>query len=109
MTRTLERSILQAAGYEVLVAADGAQALEMLRSTPVDLVVSDVEMPRLTGIELVTAIRRDDALRQLPVVLVTSLGAPEQVEAGATAGANAYIVKGRFDQRELLETVGRLL
>ncbi len=109
MTRTLERSILEAAGYEVVVASDGAQALELLRSTTVDLVVSDVEMPRMDGLELTTAVRQDDQLRHLPIVLVTSLDAPEHVERGAAAGADAYIVKGRFDQNELLHTVGRLL
>jgi two-component system chemotaxis sensor kinase CheA len=109
MTRTLERSILESAGYEVIVATDGQHALELLGTTPVDAVVSDVEMPRLTGIQLTGAIRQDERLRHLPVVLVTSLDAPEHVERGAAAGADAYIVKGRFDQNELLQTLGRLL
>jgi two-component system chemotaxis sensor kinase CheA len=109
MTRTLERSILESAGFEVTVATDGAHAFELLQVTPVDAVVSDVEMPRMTGIELCSAIRQDERLRHLPVVLVTSLDAPEHVERGAAAGADAYIVKGRFDQNELLQTLGRLL
>jgi two-component system chemotaxis sensor kinase CheA len=109
MTRTLERSILESAGYEVVVATDGQQALELLRSNPVELVVSDVEMPRMTGLELTAAVRQDEQLRHLPIVLVTSLDSPEHVERGAAAGADAYIVKGRFDQNDLLQTVGRLL
>jgi len=109
MTRTLERSILDAAGYEVLVASDGQQALDVLRSTKVDVIVSDVEMPRMSGLELTIAVRQDERLRHLPVVLVTSLDSPEHVERGAAAGADAYIVKGRFDQNDLLQTVGRLL
>jgi two-component system chemotaxis sensor kinase CheA len=109
MTRTLERSILEAAGYDVVIATDGMQALEVARSTPIDLVVSDVEMPRLDGLGLTAAIRQDEQLRHLPVVLVTSLDSPEHVERGAAAGADAYIVKGRFDQNDLLKTVGRLL
>jgi two-component system chemotaxis sensor kinase CheA len=109
MTRTLERSILDAAGYEVVVATDGQQALDMLRETAVDLVVSDVEMPRLDGLGLTSAIRQDEMLRHLPVILVTSLDSPDHVERGAAAGADAYIVKGRFDQHELLQTIGRLL
>jgi len=109
MTRTLERTILETAGYNVVVAGDGEQALSILRNSEVDAVVSDVEMPRMSGLELTAAIRQDEHLRHLPVVLVTSLDAPEHVERGAAAGADAYIVKGRFDQNELLQTVGRLL
>jgi two-component system, chemotaxis family, sensor kinase CheA len=109
MTRTLERSIVEAAGYEALVASDGLQALEMLAANAVDAIISDVEMPRMTGLELTTAVRQDERLRHLPVVLVTSLDTPEYLEMGASAGADAYIVKGRFDQAELLQTLGRLL
>ena len=109
MTRTLERTILEAAGYAVVVAGDGAQALEVLRDTQVDAIVSDIEMPRMNGFELTAAVRQDERLRHLPIVLVTSLDAPEHVERGAAAGADAYIVKGRFDQDDLLNTIGRLL
>lgn len=108
-TRTLERSILEAAGYEVTGAADGLEALGVLRAGPIDLVVSDVNMPGLDGFGLTAEIRRDAALRQIPVVLVTSLDAREHRERGVAAGADAYIVKGRFDQTQLLETIGRLL
>ena len=109
MTRTLERSILQAAGYEALVASDGVQALEVLGTQAVDAIISDVEMPRMTGLELTSAVRQDERFRHLPVVLVTSLDKPEHIERGASAGADAYIVKGQFDQAELLGTLGRLL
>jgi two-component system chemotaxis sensor kinase CheA len=109
MTRTLERTILESAGYTVVVASDGAHALEMLDETPVDAIVSDVEMPRMTGLELTTALRQDERWRHLPVVLVTSLDSPEHVERGAAAGADGYIVKGRFDQNDLLQAVARLV
>jgi two-component system chemotaxis sensor kinase CheA len=109
MTRTLERTILEAAGYAVVVATDGAHALEILDQTAVDVIVSDVEMPRMNGFDLTAAVRQDERWRHLPVVLVTSLDAPDHVERGASAGADAYIVKGRFDQNDLLQTVGRLL
>jgi two-component system chemotaxis sensor kinase CheA len=109
MTRTLERTILESAGYTVFVAADGAQALALLDETTVDAIVSDVEMPGMTGLELTAAVRQDERWRHLPIVLVTSLDSPEHVERGAAAGADAYIVKGRFDQNDLLQTVGRLL
>jgi two-component system chemotaxis sensor kinase CheA len=109
MTRTLERTILESAGYTVIVAADGVQALQLLNETTVDAIVADIEMPRMNGLELTAAVRQDERWRHLPIVLVTSLDTPEQVERGAAAGADAYIVKGRFDQNDLLQTVGRLL
>ncbi len=109
MTRTLERTILEAAGYSVVVATDGAQALELLNEHRIDIIVSDVEMPRMDGLALTSAVRQDERWPNLPIVLVTSLDAPEQVERGAAAGADAYIVKGRFDQNDLLNTIGRLL
>jgi two-component system, chemotaxis family, sensor kinase CheA len=109
-SRTLERSILEAAGFDTITAVHGAQALEFLqRGEHVDLVVSDVEMPELDGFELTIEIRRDPRLAQIPVILITSLNAPEHKERGAMAGADAYIVKGEFDQGVLLETINRLL
>jgi two-component system chemotaxis sensor kinase CheA len=109
-TRTLIRSILEAAGYDVVVAADGLEALGLLQqSEPFDLVVADVEMPRMDGFQLTEAIRRDERLRQTPVVLVTSLVGQDHRERGVAAGADAYIVKSLFEQGQLLETIGRLL
>lgn len=108
-SRTLEKNILSSAGYEVLMAVDGRAALELLADVDVDLVITDVDMPTMNGIELTRAIRSNQALAQLPVVLVTSLGADEDRQRGADAGADAYIVKGTFDQDELLRAVARLL
>ncbi|MCA1960112.1 MAG: response regulator, partial [Desulfomonile sp.] len=88
---------------------DGADAWAVLRTKPFDLVVSDIEMPRMNGFELTASIRADEKLAHLPVVLVTSLGSREDRERGIDAGANAYIVKGNFDQNHLLETVERLV
>jgi two-component system chemotaxis sensor kinase CheA len=108
-TRTLIRSILEAAGYEVEVAGDGLEAMALLQTGSFDLVVADVEMPRMNGFELTEAIRRDERMRQTPVVLVTSLDGGDHRERGVAAGADAYIVKAAFDQGQLLDTVGRLL
>jgi two-component system chemotaxis sensor kinase CheA len=108
-TRTLLRSILESAGYDVAVAADGLEAMTLLHERSIDLVVADVEMPRMDGYELTAAIRRDERLRQTPVVLVTSLNSREHRERGVAAGADAYIVKAEFAQGHLLDTVGRLL
>jgi two-component system, chemotaxis family, sensor kinase CheA len=109
VTRTLEKGILEAAGYQVRVAPDGAAALELLRREPCDLVVTDVEMPRLDGFALTAEVRADDRLRDLPVVLVTSLASEDDRRRGVEAGADAYIVKGAFDQDRLLETIRRLI
>lgn len=108
-SRTLERNILKTAGYDVLTAVDGEEALKILKSEDIDLVVSDVEMPLLDGFELTSRIRGNAAFEKTPVILVTSLGSEEDKAKGAEAGADAYIVKGAFDQDELLKTVGRLL
>lgn len=108
-TRTLEKNILEAAGYRVRVAADGVEAWTMLESDGCDLVVSDIEMPRMDGFELTSRVRADQRLRDLPMVLVTSRDSREDRERGVHVGADAYIVKGGFDQEWLLETIRRLL
>ena len=108
-TRTLERSILEAAGYEVMVAADGAEGWRLLQESPPDLVVADVEMPRLDGFGLTEAIRGSKRFHDLPVVLVTALASERDQARGLEAGASAYLVKSAFDQRNLLETIAQLL
>jgi two-component system chemotaxis sensor kinase CheA len=108
-TRTLERSILEAAGYTVLVAVDGADAWRILQEKGADLVVSDVEMPHMDGFALTEAIRGSPRFRALPVVLVTALESDADKARGLTAGANAYLIKSSFDQTSLLETIAQLL
>ena len=108
-TRTLERHILERAGYAVRLASDGQEALGVMRTGRFDLVVADVDMPRLDGISMVRAMRADAALESLPAILVTSRNEESDRQRGLAAGAQAYIVKGRFDQDLLLQTIGRLL
>jgi two-component system chemotaxis sensor kinase CheA len=108
-TRELIRSILQSAGYEVTAAVDGADGLDKLRSAPYDLVVSDVEMPRLDGFQLAAAVSAGRAGAPVPVVLITSLAAAEHRRRGLEAGASAYIVKSQFNQESLLDVVRQLL
>ena len=108
-TRSLERNILETAGYTVRVAADGMEAWLLLQREPVDLVVSDVMMPHMTGFELTSRIRGDKRLGNLPVVLVTAQESPQDREQGLAAGADAYLVKSAFDQDNLLTTIGRLI
>jgi two-component system, chemotaxis family, sensor kinase CheA len=108
-TRTLEKSILEGAGYRVRVAGDGAEAWRLLQGNGCDLLLTDVEMPQMDGFELTTRVRADQRLRDLPVVLVTSRDSDEDRERGVRAGADAYVVKGAFDQERLLDTLRRLL
>lgn len=107
--RTLVKNILEAAGYDVKTAVDGAEAFSLLKTEKFDLVVSDVEMPRMDGFDLTAKIRTTRELTELPVVLVTALESREHRERGIDAGANAYIVKSSFDQSNLLEVIGRLI
>jgi two-component system chemotaxis sensor kinase CheA len=107
-SRTLERNILTRSGYEVIVAVDGEEAWNLLQKHPVDLVVTDIQMPKIDGFELTRRIRSDAGLKNLPVILVTGLGSPRDLAEGAEVGADEYIVKGQFDQRKLLEAVARL-
>ncbi|MCB2099996.1 MAG: response regulator, partial [Rhodobacterales bacterium] len=108
-TRTLEASILEQEGFEVRTAADGQEAWSMIQQSPPDLLISDFEMPRMNGIELTRTIRGSSRHRALPVILVTGRGKPEDRARGLEAGANAYLVKSRFDQTVLVDTVRQLL
>ena len=108
-SRMLLKGILESAGYEVTTAVDGIDAFTTLRSGHFDLVVSDVEMPRLNGFDLTARIRADGTLAEMPVVLVTALESREDRERGIEVGANAYLVKSSLDQDDLLETLQRLV
>ena len=107
--RALLKNILEATGFRVKTAVDGLDALTTLKTESFDLVVSDVEMPRMDGFDLTMKIRADRKLAELPVVLVTALDSRENRERGIDAGANAYIVKSSFDQTNLLEVIKRLV
>ncbi|MCZ7555797.1 MAG: response regulator [Bacteroidia bacterium] len=108
-SRVLLHDILVSSGYQVKTAVDGIDALTHLREAAYDLVVSDVEMPRMNGFELTQSIRKDEKLHEVPVVLVTGLESREDRERGFDVGANAYIIKSGFDQSNLLEVIGRLI
>ena len=109
-TRELERSIFEAAGYEVETANDGAQGYSKLKEgLAVDAVVTDVQMPNMTGFELTRAIKADSVLADIPVIIVTSLERDEEKAEGIDAGADAYITKSVFNQDTLLDTVERLI
>lgn len=108
-TRVLLKNILDSAGYDAKTAVDGIDAFNVLKAEDFDLVVSDIDMPRMDGFNLTAKIRADKKLAELPVVLVTALESRDDQERGMEAGANAYIVKSSFDQSNLLDTIRRLI
>jgi two-component system chemotaxis sensor kinase CheA len=108
-TRTLEKSILEAAGYEVTVAADGTAAWQMLQDQGADLLVSDVDMPGMDGFALTEAVRGSKRFKDLPTILVTARETEEDKTRGIAVGADAYLLKSAFDQTNLLETIAQLL
>jgi two-component system chemotaxis sensor kinase CheA len=108
-TRTMERSILITHGYEVEVAVSGEDALVKIAADRFDLVISDVEMPGITGFELTKRLRTIEEYRDVPVIIVTSLSRDEDKRKAIESGAQAYIVKGTFDQGTLLDTVEALI
>lgn len=108
-SRMLLKNILETAGYDVTTAVDGLDALTALKTEHFDLVVSDVEMPRLNGFELTARLRNDQKFAHLPVVLVTGLESREDKERGIDVGANAYIVKSSFDHGNLLSVISKLI
>lgn len=108
-SRTLLKNILETAGYHVVTAVDGADAFTRAKSEKFDLIVSDVDMPRLNGFELTIKIKNDKKLCEIPVVLVTALESRDDKERGIEAGADAYIIKSKFDQGNLLEVIKKLI
>jgi chemotaxis protein histidine kinase CheA len=107
--RELQRVILEGAGYDVVIAVDGTDGVARLSGDPVDLVLSDVEMPGMDGFTLTRTIRRTRGWESVPVVIMTSRGDEADKRAGLDAGANAYLLKSEFDQTQLVDTVRRLV
>jgi two-component system chemotaxis sensor kinase CheA len=108
-SRALLKGILESAGYTVKTAVDGVEGFNTLCLEEFDLVVSDVEMPRMNGFDLTARIRAERNFADLPVVLVTALESREDRERGIDVGANAYLVKSSFDQTNLFEALRRLM
>ncbi|MBE9141384.1 response regulator [Nodosilinea sp. LEGE 07088] len=107
--RTQEKRLFENAGYEVVIAVDGLDGYNKLKTQKFDAVVSDIEMPNLDGLSLTAKIRQDRNYDELPIILVTTLSSEDDRRRGAEAGANAYIAKGKFNQEALLETLTRLV
>jgi two-component system chemotaxis sensor kinase CheA len=108
-TRSAMKSLLEIAGFSVLPAGDGEEAFALARDQGCQLVVSDVQMPRLDGLGLARRLKADPRLREVPVILVTSLDGAEDRAAGLDAGADGYLVKREVERGKLLELVRQLL
>lgn len=106
--RKMIKFTLQPTGHEIIEAADGAEAYETLKNRPVDLVITDVNMPNLDGIELTRKLRQTPLHARTPIVLLTTESSPEKKNQGRAAGATGWIVKP-FNQRQLLTLVSQVL
>ncbi len=107
--REMERKLLVGRGFEVDIAIDGIDGWNVVRSGDYDLVITDVDMPRMDGIELVTLIKKDLHLHKLPVMIVSYKDRPEDRARGLAAGADYYLTKGSFHDETLLDAVSDLI
>ena len=107
--RTQMQRLLRGVGYEVTIAENGLLGLQQVQNQEFDIVLSDVEMPHMNGLEMTAAIRKNSKYDRLPIVLITTLADPEDRLRGKNAGANAYLTKGDFDQQLLFETLKQLI
>ncbi len=108
-TRDIEKSILESYGYNVEIAGDGVEAMELIEEYQFDLIISDIEMPRMDGITLTKNLRKTKGYQHKPIILVSSRDSQEDKMRGAQAGADAYIVKSSFDQENLIQTIKTLV
>ena len=108
-TRMLEKTILETAGYKTVLANDGIDALRLLSEEHCDLIVVDFEMPRMDGMEFTRTVRKMPEKKDLPIIMLTSIATDENKRKGLAAGVQAYLVKGKFDQNEFIETVRRFI
>ena len=107
--REVERKLLESAGYEVEVAVNGMDGWNAVRTTHYDLVITDVDMPRMNGVELVSHIKRDPGLKDIPVMIVSYKDRDEDRLLGLEAGANFYLTKSSFHDETLLSAVVDLI
>lgn len=107
--REVERQLLSNRGYEVDVAVDGVDGWNSIQNTQYDLVITDVDMPRMNGIDLVRAVKQNTRLQQIPVVIVSYKDRSEDRLNGLSAGANYYLTKSSFHDDTLVSAVEELI
>lgn len=108
-SRTLLKNVLENNGYKVKTSVDGLEGWKAIKTEKFDLIISDIEMPRMDGFELTSKVRSDEETAEIPVILVTSLDSKEDTERGIEVGASAYIVKSNFQQNNLIEVIKKLI
>ena len=108
-SRTLLKNIIESAGYYVKTASDGQECFQILKSGQWDLVVSDIEMPRLNGLEFTRRVRAEAGFEDTPIILCSTLDGPEDRRRGLETGANDYFVKGGRSQTNLISAIEALL
>jgi len=107
--REVEKNLLEAHGYNVDTAIDGADGWNKIRQYDYDLIITDIDMPRMNGIELVSNIKADNRLQSIPVMIVSYKDNPEDRQAGLEVGADYYLTKGSFHDESLIDAVSDLI
>ena len=108
-TAMLEKNILESAGFSVVIARDGNEAVEKASQERFDLVITDILMPRMDGFELTLRLKKDHLYKDVPIIIVTTRESDADKRRGLEAGAEAYILKSEFTSEGLLETIERLI
>ncbi|MEO5377385.1 MAG: response regulator [Magnetococcus sp. DMHC-6] len=108
-TREIEKEVLQAHGYQVILAEDGLEGLELALTGEFDAILTDVEMPRMDGFSMTARLRQEEHLKNTPIIIITSRAKEEDKRRGIEVGADAYIVKSDFEQHNLLDILRNLL
>ncbi|HEY4509832.1 MAG TPA: response regulator [Candidatus Paceibacterota bacterium] len=98
---------LRQEGYYASVAIDGEAALKQIREEKPDIVLLDIVLPRLNGFEVLSELKKDEELRQIPVIIISNSGQPDEIEKAKELGVRDWLVKTEFDPREVLEKVQR--
>ena len=109
LARNLFKGILETWNYDVLTAVDGNDALNVLKKSKVDLIITDIIMPGLDGYGLITKLKDDSKYKKLPVIIVSGKGKEEEKIKGLECGADAYIVKSEFKRQKLIDTIENLI
>ena len=107
--REMQKKLLRNAGYDVTLAVDGIDGLNKVKLQPFDLIISDIDMPRMNGLELTKALKSEEKYRHIPLVIVSYKDRSEDKQKGLEAGADHYITKGHFDSDEFLQLIARLV
>ena len=107
--RETYRQVFQEHGFESIGAKDGVEGIDLATKEKFDVILTGIIMPRMDGFTLVAELKKNPKLAHIPVIMVTSLEKPEDRERGLSLGANAYVLKQKFDQGALLETIRQIL